>query len=356
MTSLNNTIWDNTKEPLVLKNKVEETHDSMSFYFQTPSHAYFKFKPGQFVTIKAHIKGKTFARSYSISSLPESNILQLTVKRVHGGTVSNWLLDDLKIGEELWTYGIAGDFNAIDHASKPKTLMLSSGCGIAPIISMTDFLINSSTGTHQYDIMFIYRAVDAHSVIFLDRIAELQEQHPHFKACILLKSTDEKELIPTSLQVIKGTLTLENLKHICLDYQERSVYLCGTSSFMKNTKQLLEQSGFDMQHFYQESFTSAGTEPVRPICVEEVFTVKAPKFGFENTTVEQGASLLDTLVDGNVPIIAACHTGLCGACMCKVTKGKVESSSTGPLNQRQIDEGVVLACCSTIIEDVEIDL
>lgn len=357
MTVSSTSIWDSTTEPLILKSKRMETHDTASFFFHTPSHARFEFKPGQFVTLKTEIDGQLYGRSYSITSLPDEDTMQLTVKRVAGGVVSNWLIDHLQPEQSIWTYGIAGHFNAVDCTSKNKALLLSSGCGIAPIMSIAQYLLTHDSSKVE-DILFVYRAVNAENIIFMDRMLELQKQYPHFKACVFLKDGDPEELLPKELPSITGTLTLEHLEKICPDYKERSIYLCGTSSFMGATKNLLELAGFDMQNFHQESFTPTTlTGKPQAVCVEdEVFTVKAPKFGFENTEVEKDASLLDTLVDGDLPIVAACYSGLCGSCMCKVTKGKVESSSTGPLNQRQIEEGYVLACCSTVVEDVEIDL
>ncbi|MGL4666639.1 MAG: flavin reductase family protein [Saezia sp.] len=349
--------WDSNTEPLILKNRVMETHDTANFFFQAPSLTKFQFKPGQFVTLKVEVDGKIYGRSYSIASLPNQDTIQLTVKRVSGGVVSNWLIDHLQPSQKLWTYGIAGDFNAIDHISQNKVLLMSSGCGIAPIMSITEHLIYAQN-SHIQDILFIYRAVDARSIIFLDKIIALQKQYPHFKAAIFLKEGDSEKVLPESLPHIVGTLTHDHLQNICPDYKERSVFLCGTSSFMASTKRLLESSGFDMQHFHQESFTPTSlTGQPTPICVdnEEVFTVKAPKYGFENKEVEKEATLIDVLLEGDLPIVGACYSGLCGSCMCKVKSGQVESSSTGPLNQRQIQEGYVLACCSTIVGDVEVD-
>lgn len=357
IASSDSSVWDSGTEPLILKRKVRETPDTVSFFFETPTRARFEFKPGQFVTLKVEIDGQLYGRSYSMTSLPDENVMQLTVKRVTGGVVSNWLIDHLEPEEALWTYGIAGDFNAVDHKSKNKVLLLSSGCGIAPIMSIAQHFIHAPN-TNVDDIMFVYRAVNVESVIFLEKMLEMQKLYPQFKACVLLKDGDEKGRLPEGLPHMTGTLTQEHLERVCPDYQERSVFLCGSTSYMRATKRLLESLAFDMKNFHQESFTpNVLTGKPQPVCVEnEVFTVKVPKFGFENEEVEKDASLLDVLVDGDLPIVAACYSGLCGSCMCKVTSGKVESSSTGPLNQRQIEEGYVLACCSTVIEDVEVDL
>ena len=48
------------------------------------------------------VDGKKVVRSYSISSTPtRPYILEITVKRVPGGLVSNWLADHVKVGDRV---------------------------------------------------------------------------------------------------------------------------------------------------------------------------------------------------------------------------------------------------------------
>src|SRR3546814_21031985 len=75
-------------------------------------------------------------RSYTISSSPSVPYsFSVTIKRVPGGKVSNWLHDTLHEGQELAVHGPVGLFNAIDF-SNPKVLYLSGGVGITPVMSM----------------------------------------------------------------------------------------------------------------------------------------------------------------------------------------------------------------------------
>ena len=85
----------------------------------------FFFKPGQFVTLELEIAGKQVMRSYTISSSPSIPYsFSITVKRLPGGQVSNWLHDNLSSGVEMVVHGPVGDFNVIDHPAE-KVLMLS---------------------------------------------------------------------------------------------------------------------------------------------------------------------------------------------------------------------------------------
>ncbi|MEJ7660882.1 MAG: FAD-binding oxidoreductase [Hymenobacter sp.] len=61
-------------------------------------------QPGQFLTLLVPCGpagGRTERRAYSLSSTPaEAPRLSVTVKRVTGGLVSNYLLDTVQVGQE----------------------------------------------------------------------------------------------------------------------------------------------------------------------------------------------------------------------------------------------------------------
>jgi hypothetical protein len=77
----------------------DETHDVKSFFFRAPAERAFVFEPGQFITLELEIDGESINRCYTISSPPtRPHTISITVKRVPGGKVSNWLHDNLRAG------------------------------------------------------------------------------------------------------------------------------------------------------------------------------------------------------------------------------------------------------------------
>ena len=77
-----------------------ESPDAASLHFQQAAVDRIHFLPGQFITLKVEIEGKYYFRSYSISSAPRlDDILSVTIKRVEGGKVSNYILDHYKAGQ-----------------------------------------------------------------------------------------------------------------------------------------------------------------------------------------------------------------------------------------------------------------
>src|SRR3546814_10348187 len=75
-------------------------------------------RAGQHVTISVEINGVRHTRVYSLSCDPAvPNLLTLTVKRQADGVVSNWLHDQLQVGDIVTLGEADGDFVLADTDS-----------------------------------------------------------------------------------------------------------------------------------------------------------------------------------------------------------------------------------------------
>lgn len=341
--SLKSTTWSPATTSLVLVKRELETHDSMSFTFAAADQTLFDFKPGQFVTLAVKIEDKTHYRAYSISSVPQQKQLRLTIKRVPNGLVSNWLVDNLNIGDSLSALNIAGQFNSSDCQHKAKLLLISAGCGITPVMSIAKTILMQDSNA---DIEFLHCARDKDNVIFHDEMQTLMTQHRNFKVQLLLENTD-------------GMVSKNVIQQLYADLQDRTIFLCGPVGFMKAVENIAQASDFDMANFFQESFTPAADnkqqDEISSNASTESVMLYVPDFSVEKKVL-QGSSLLELLENNGVPIIGACRAGVCGSCKCKVTKGEVKSSSTETLTAAEIEQGFVLACSSTVEGDVTVAL
>jgi 3-ketosteroid 9alpha-monooxygenase subunit B len=81
-----------------------ETADALSIVFDVPAelaHA-FRYRAGQFLTLKVPYEGKDLSRCYSLASSPDwKEEHKVTVKRVPEGRVSKWLVDNVRAGDVL---------------------------------------------------------------------------------------------------------------------------------------------------------------------------------------------------------------------------------------------------------------
>ncbi|GMQ48236.1 hybrid-cluster NAD(P)-dependent oxidoreductase [Vibrio sp. 10N] len=320
-----------------------ETPDSVSFELSSDSqHDSFQFKAGQFSSLGFDIEGETTYRAYSISSTPGEKRLMFTVKRVPDGLVSNHIVDNLSVGNTVQVQNPVGQFNNVDCAPKQKVLMISAGCGVTPVMSMVDQWLGEGANI---DIEFLHLAKSKLDAIYFNRLVELNQSVDNFHLNMLLEDN-------TGTDFPQGLISLEWLNALVADFKERTIYLCGPTGFMEAVKSALESAQFDMSQFHQESFTPAKVETE---VGESLVKVAVPEFGVE-VEAEEGSLLIDALEKGGVPVIAACRSGICGSCKCKVKVGQVESSSFETLSDEDKANGFVLACSSTIKSDVDVSL
>lgn len=342
---------------LTLVESSYETADTKSFFFRhsggTPD-----FKPGQFANVGVTIEGKSYYRAYSISSLPSDNLIQLTIKRASGGIVSNWMIDQLKTGDQISLHGIAGNFNIIDCPFKENLIFISAGCGITPVMSMTRHLL-ALENEQIRSIRFIHGARDEDNIIYSEELRRINNEYDKFQLTFYC-SHPKKE---TDELIRKGRLNVDSLVALLNgNIDNSSIYLCGPDEFMGMVKTQIAASGFNMENFYMESFATSCEEPVNKNAIlpsEKTYTVSVPDFAFEKE-VPEGKILLEVFEENSIPVIAACRSGICGSCKCKVETGKTELTidavAYGTLTQEEIAEGYTLACSSRIVDSISVKL
>ena len=342
---------------LTLVQSAFETADTKSFFFRHPNGTP-NFKPGQFINIGVTIDGKTHYRSYSVSSLPSDKLIQLTIKRVPGGTVSNWMIDHLNPGNPISLHGIAGTFNIIDSPYRDNVVLISAGCGITPVMSMARYLLSLNDDRIK-SIQFIHCARDENNIIYFKELCKLNHEYDKFSPAFYC-SRPKKE---AGSLIHKGRLNADSLMaHLKSCFDNSSIYLCGPDEFMDMVKAGIEASGFNMEHFHMESFAiSCKTPESDNISAHEGknHTVSVPDFALEKE-VTDGTNLLDLLLENSIPVIAACRSGMCGSCKCRVQTGKIELTvdaiANGTLTREEIDEGYTLACSSRIVDNISVTL
>jgi len=338
--------WQNNL-PTTLRcvEKWQETVDTVSITLAPLDNrnSAFEFKPGQFVSLGFEVNGKLEYRAYSISSTPNEPLLKLTIKRVEGGLISNHIVDTFVPGDTVLALAPTGPFNSVDCVPKNKVLMLSAGCGITPVMSMTKTWLRDKK---DINIVFIHMAKNAKQTIYFDELESMDSAHSNFQLKLLLKDN-------TGTRHPQGRLDKTWLQALCPDIAERTVYLCGPTQFMQDMERHSLELGVQASAFHQESFTPIEThqEP----SAGGVVQFEVPAFGVA-TEIEHGATLADVLEENGVPIIIACRSGMCGSCKCKVTKGDVSRTSTETLTEQDLAEGYTLACSSQIQSDVEVEL
>ncbi|MEM6190161.1 hybrid-cluster NAD(P)-dependent oxidoreductase [Shewanella scandinavica] len=352
---------------LVCVERWNETIDVVSFRFQAGEPMKFDYKPGQFMTFVLDINGEQVCRSYTLSSSPSRPYsLMVTIKRVAGGLVSNYLIDHLQPGQRVRVLQPTGQFNLVDIPAA-KYLFLSAGCGITPMYSMSRYLTDTQIDA---DIAFVHSARSDADIIFKSSFETMANRFNAFKLSYALESATESLLFSPKISFDIGRLTAQMLQTLVPDVTERTVYLCGPEPYMQAVKVLLAELNFDMSQLHHESFATAekaarhqlmqANSPTETHDNPQAGAFTLPIFnlaiGDRSTKLTQGLSLLEGIESEGLPIIAACRSGVCGACKCQVLEGETTSTSVMTLSPAEIDAGFVLACSTTLTSDVRLKL
>ncbi|QJP16487.1 hybrid-cluster NAD(P)-dependent oxidoreductase [Starkeya sp. ORNL1] len=370
--------WNpDTDDVLVVQAVREETHDVKTFVLAPKNPTAFHYEPGQFLTLDLEIAGEAINRCYTISSAPtRPHAISITVKRVPGGPVSNFLHDTLKPGSELRAVGPMGDFTCFRHAAG-KYLFLSGGSGITPLMSMARTFHDLAIPR---DIVFVHAARSPADIIFRDELELMaRNQNGAFKFAPVCEGDAPRE----PWHGLKGRLSLQMLKLTAPDFMEREIFVCGPSPFMAAVRTMLGEAGFDMARHHEESFNFEELAAAEPEVALEVAAaelaeaakqaeapapmgeapVAAPVTTYQVTFAKTGRTIevpsdkfvLDMARRAGVRLPSSCSKGLCGTCKSKLNSGTVDMKHQGGIRQREIDAGMVLLCCSKPTSDLVVD-
>jgi glycine betaine catabolism B len=327
---------------LVCKAAIDETHDSKTFVFEDTQSRSFDFKPGQYISFKFAIEGKLYPRAYSICSTPtRPHNVQITVKRVPGGLVSNWLNDHMRPGMSVEIADIAGRFNYFDIPSR-KPLFLSGGSGVTPVMSMLQYITDV---VDQTDVEFVHFARTPRDIIFRDQLEFIDRRFPNINVHLVVGEAGEEGCFHGKTGKISAAL----MQSLVPDLSHREIFMCGPEGFMKAARAMAAEVPIGALH--EESFGERISieEPDR--FGGEVYFSTSGKHG----TCAPGETILEAALNAGIWIESSCHQGVCGSCKVKLTQGEVDMQDLGGLPGCDRSEGYVLACCSRPMGSVSID-
>lgn len=316
----------------------EIARDFVTFWLE-PEHGMIpSYQPGQHLPIEVVVNGENIGRRYTLSSSPSRpGRLAVSVKRIDGGRVSNWLVDNLQVGDSLTTQSPDGSFHLTeDHHNQPL-LLLSAGSGVTPMLSMLRYL---SDKQQVHDVVFYHQCRSVEDIPYREELEQLKLDHPGLKVFISLSQP------PVDWFGLKGRLSLSHLKQI-KDVAQRQVFVCGPDGFMQKAKNLLLKQGVAENAYHQEAFGVAQQAP------KEYKTLQLSVNGnvFEGNNQ---ATLLEQAEAAGIPIANSCRAGFCGACKVTVESGKVHQPDVPALQDDERNMGRALACCCVPETDIEV--
>lgn len=339
-------------------NCYDETPDTKTYRLGRLNGRIFDYMPGQYITLSIVISGQEYKRSYSLASSPtRSKILEITVKRdPNGGIVSNWLNDNLKIGDTVNLKGPFGKFSCVNQTCE-KILFLAAGSGIVPIMSMLRWLADTDA---RVDVRLLLSFRTPENIIYRDELKLIAARHKNINMAITL-TTDA--IARYQWSGLTGRINEKMIDELVPDLPERTVYLCGPDAFMEEYKKNLLKLKLPAGKLFCESFTvnSPAAKPENSGLGQpsrsKTGSYRVSFARSRKTIAADGQmTLLELAENSGIRISHECRTGLCGECMIKCLKGKIEMTDQAEIDDHNKKKGWVYACCAYPASNVELDV
>jgi ferredoxin-NADP reductase len=313
------------------------TSDSVTLTLR-PTRQWQGFRAGQFVQIAVDIDGVRRTRCYSpsCSQYRADGRIEITVKAHPQGTVSQYLHAHAKPGLVVGLTPADGSFTL--PARRPdKTVLISGGSGITPVLSMLRTLIDEG---HQGEIVFLHYSFTEADVSHLADLRALAVEHPNVR--LILAYTRQ-----TEGGDLHGLFDETHLAEVAPWYaDDAETFLCGPPGLMATIRGHYAAKGIE-DTLHIEEFTPPTIAPVDGDATGRVT--------FGDTVVDNsGATLLEQAEAAGLSPDFGCRMGICFTCTKVKASGCTRNVLTGDLHTEPDTE--IQLCISAPVGDVAVDL
>lgn len=331
-----------------------ETADAISVAFDVPPelHAQYRFRQGQFLTLRERVGGEELRRSYSVCvGVPEYEScgeLRVAIKRVPGGRFSNWANESLKPGREIDVMTPDGRFfTELDPAQRKRYVGFAGGSGITPMLSLIKTTLAVEPGS-EFTLVYGNRTVA--SIMFVEELEELKNRYMDRLRLYHVLSEEGQEVQLFSGMLDEGKLR-EILETLVPADTIDEAFVCGPEPMMAAAEQALAQAGVAKERIHVERFGTPAGPAAAPVQVAEgapraeVVLIVDGKERRLRVPFE-GQAILDAGLAAGANLPYACKGGVCCTCRARVLEGKVRMDKNYTLEAWEMERGFVLTCQS----------
>jgi 3-ketosteroid 9alpha-monooxygenase subunit B len=326
-------VRDHKFHGLRIQTVIRETDDASSFVLDVPDELRdaFAYEAGQFLTFRVRIHNEVYLRSYSMSSSPEvGDAFQITVKRVPGGAVSNWMIDTLGSGDVVEATCPAGVFCL--GPDEGDVVAFSGGSGITPVFS----IVKTTLATTARRVHLLYANRDRDSIIFGEALDDLVARYPG------------RLNLAHRLDVEHGFVDDAAVRSFAADVAAPQFYICGPGPFMDIVEGALLGNGVDEGQIHIERFTPAvpPAAPDAPVATGKSRVTIELDGRTDTVDHRAGTTILQTARQMGMAPPFSCEAGSCATCMAKLVEGEVAMHVNNALTDDEVADGWVLTCQS----------
>jgi ring-1,2-phenylacetyl-CoA epoxidase subunit PaaE len=339
-------------QSLRVKRVSPEAAGAVALAFDVPEalRPAFYFEPGQFITLRTHLDGVDVRRNYSISStrrrLVDEGEIEIGVRPVAGGLVSNWLATSVQAGDALSVMPPEGRF-VIKRARAIHRVGFAAGSGITPILSIAATSLEEQPNA-KFTLVYGNRRMA--SVMFNEALQDLKDRFPDRFTMLHILSQQAQDV-----DLLQGRIDAEKVRAITSTLLPIAsldeVFVCGPEAMIETVESTLLALGLPQKRLYSERFSTAQA-PVRQVSTATSIasTGKTIRLSIvldgktHDLAIHPDAHVLDAALEAGLDLPFSCKAGVCSTCRCKVTSGTVVMDKNFTLEPDEVANGYVLSC------------
>lgn len=350
-----------------------ETADSISVAFEVPKalREAYRFRAGQFLTLRASVDHEALRRSYSVCvgepDYQATGELRVAIKQVAQGRFSRWAHQTLAAGQSIDVMTPDGRFGVAALADSSRHHVgFAGGSGITPMLSLIRTLLAAEPAS-RFTLVYGNRTVE--SIMFLEALAALKNQYIGRLALIHVLSGE-----PGEIDLLSGRLDLarcrELLRTLISPKSIDEAFVCGPAPMMDAVEASLREAGVAAEKIHIERFGTPGpAASIGAVEPSSMRSTQAPPGAHTGEAIgatvmiiadgktrqlriaSDGPSILDAGLAAGANLPYACKAAVCCTCRARVLEGEVRMDRNYTLEPPEIARGFVLTCQSHPVSD-----
>jgi len=318
------------------------TPSSVAITFVVPRDlkAEFKFKAGQYLTIKHPSAAGEVRRSYSLCSGIGEDSITVGIKKVPEGAFSVYANEAIKPGDVLEVMPPQGRFVFETGNQKARLMAFAAGSGITPIMS----IIQTALEDHpENQVVLVYGNQNKEEAMFFEDLEALKEKYANrFVAYYLFSRNKEEEGM---FGRIDKSIVNYITKNQQADFNADGYFLCGPELMIETVTSTLLENGVPKEKIHHELFTASESEgdtsgvPAGMTHLEVTLDDSVHTLEMDRKTL-----VLDAVLKAKIDAPYSCQGGVCSTCIARVTEGTAKMEKNQILTDSELEEGFILTC------------
>jgi ring-1,2-phenylacetyl-CoA epoxidase subunit PaaE len=325
--------------PLTVRRVQRDTRDSAIITLEP----LLPFVHGQHLVVRASINGAEQRRTYSICAGSQDGVMRISVKRAPGGVFSNWLLDNIRAGDQLDCMGPEGEFHVpVDPGAAHHYAAFAAGSGITPVFSIIKTTLQAEPKSN-FTLFFGNRA--SSTVMLREDLADLKDRFLHRFTLIHVLSREHQDI-----DLFNGRITGEKARELLARFaplaELDTVFLCGPAGMIESVRPVLEGVRVKLEYFAPPDQAPVRRAQVVSEAADCDVTLLLDGAKYRYTLQGSNESVLEGAIRSGIDVRYSCKSGVCATCRAKLLAGQVDMDANYALEDYEVARGFVLTCQS----------